>query len=46
MLGFGAIFSLQVMNFFNSIFKDGLLLLEANIQNEVASGQGFGNPAQ
>jgi len=43
MVAFGAVFSLQVMSFFNDVFKEGLLVLETNIQNETASGQGFGS---
>jgi len=46
MVGFGALFSLQIMKFFDDVFKDGLTLLETNIQTEVASGQGFGGPGQ
>lgn len=42
MLTFGAIFALQVMGFFNDVFRDGLRGLEGNMQKEVATGQGFG----
>jgi hypothetical protein len=46
MLAFGALFSLQIMKFFNDVFRDGLVQLETNIQNEVASGQGYGGAGQ
>ncbi len=46
MLAFGAIFALQVTNFFNDVFKEGLTGLEDTIQSEIATGSGFGNEAQ
>ena len=42
MVAFGALFSLQIMKFFNDVFRDGLLQLENNVQTEMASGQGYG----
>lgn len=42
MLAFGAIFSIQVVKFFNDVFKDGLKELEGEIQTEVETGSGFG----
>lgn len=41
MVAFGAIFSLQVVKFFNDIFRDGLTGLEGNISQESRSGAGF-----
>ena len=41
MVAFGAIFSLQVVKFFNDIFRDGLRGLETNISRESRSGPGF-----
>lgn len=46
MVAFGALFSLQIMKFFDDVFKDGLVQLEDNIQIEMASGQGFGGAGQ
>ena len=43
MVGMGALFSIQVTRFFNDIFKDGLIGLEKNIAQEMATGQGFGD---
>lgn len=42
MVAFGAIFSLQIMTFFNEIFREGLRGLEGNVQEEMATGRGFG----
>lgn len=42
MVAFGAIFSLQIMKFFNDIFREGLQGLEGNVQEEMATGRGFG----
>ena len=42
MVAFGAIFSLQIMTFFNDIFREGLKGLEGNVQTEMSTGQGFG----
>ena len=41
-LAFGAIFSIQVVKFFNDVFKDGLKELETEVQAEVETGSGFG----
>lgn len=38
---FGAIFSMEVVKFFNGVFEQGLLGLEKNVQREVATGRGF-----
>lgn len=43
MVAFGAIFSLQIMKFFNDIFREGLTGLEKNVETEMATGQGFGS---
>lgn len=45
MIGFGALLSLQIVKFFDDVFKDGLTGLERNIQSEVQTGQGFGGNA-
>lgn len=45
MIAFGAVFSLQIVKFFNDIFRDGLQGLERNVQLEVQTGQGFGGNA-
>lgn len=42
MLAFGAVLSLEIVKFFNDIFRDGLQGLERNVQLEVQTGQGFG----
>ena len=42
MVAFGAIFSLQIMKFFNDIFREGLIGLEGNVEREMATGEGFG----
>ena len=41
MVAFGAIFSLQIMKFFNDVFREGLVGLEKNVETEMQSGQGF-----
>lgn len=46
MVAFGAVFALQIVKFFNDIFRDGLIGLETNIQSEVQTGQGYGGQAQ
>ena len=46
MVAFGALFSLQIVKFFNDIFREGLQGLESNIQAEVQTGQGFGGNAE
>lgn len=46
MVAFGALFSLQIVKFFNDIFREGLQGLETNIQAEVQTGQGFGGNAE
>ena len=43
MVAFGAIFSLQITKFFNDVFREGLRGLEGNVQEEMATGRGFGN---
>lgn len=43
MVVMGAVFSLQIVGFFNGVFKDGLVDLEKNIASEMATGQGFGS---
>jgi hypothetical protein len=44
MVAFGAIFAIQIAQFFNDVFKDGLRGLERNVEAEMATGQGFGAP--
>lgn len=46
MVAFGAVFSLQIMKFFNDVFREGLRGLEGNVQEEMATGRGFGNREQ
>ncbi len=46
MLAFGAVLSLEIVKFFNDIFREGLIGLERNIQTEVQTGQGFGGGQQ
>lgn len=41
MVVFGALFSLQVVRFFNGVFQDGLSRLEGNIQSEIETGKEF-----
>jgi len=41
MVGFGALFAVQVATFFNGVFRDGFAGLERNVEREVASGQGY-----
>jgi hypothetical protein len=41
MVAMGALFSIQIAGFFNSVFKEGLAGLEKNISQEMATGQGF-----
>lgn len=41
MVAFGAIFSVQVVRFFDGVFKEGLVGLERNVQFEMSTGQGF-----
>ena len=41
LVAFGAIFSLQLVRFFNGVFQDGLQILENNIEYEVRTGEGF-----
>ena len=43
MVAMGAVFSLQIVSFFNGVFKEGLQGLEGNISQEMATGQGFGS---
>jgi len=43
MVAMGAVFSMQIAGFFNSVFKEGLQGLEKNISQEMATGQGFGD---
>ena len=43
MVAFGSIFAIQIAQFFNDVFKEGLGGLERNVQREMATGQGFGN---
>lgn len=38
----GALFSLQIVRFFNDVFRDGLTQLEGSVAGEVRSGDGFG----
>ncbi len=42
MVAFGALFSIQIVRFFNDVFQDGLKELEGEVQTEVESGSGFG----
>lgn len=41
MVAFGAVFSLQLMKFFNDVFTEGLQGLEQNIEVEMSTGQGY-----
>ncbi len=41
MVAFGAVFSLQVMKFFNDVFLEGLRDLETTVQVETQTGNGF-----
>ncbi|GEM_PF-5815102 len=41
MVAFGAIFSIQIAQFFNDVFRDGLVRLETSVESEVRTGQGF-----
>lgn len=41
MVGFGAVFALQIAKFFNDVFRDGLTGLENNVQTEMQTGKGF-----
>ena len=46
MVAFGAIFSIQVVRFFNDVFKEGLTGLEQNIESEMTTGAGFSGNAR
>ena len=41
LLAFGAIFSMQLVSFFNGVFQDGLSELEGNVEIEVRTGERF-----
>ena len=41
MVVFGAIFSMQIVRFFDGVFKEGLVGLERNIEAEMQTGAGF-----
>lgn len=41
MVVFGAIFSMQVVRFFNGVFNEGLVGLERNVEAEMQTGAGF-----
>jgi len=41
LLAFGAVFSLQLVSFFNGVFQEGLTELEGNVEAEVRTGQRF-----
>ncbi|MBI4404916.1 MAG: hypothetical protein HY537_12180 [Deltaproteobacteria bacterium] len=41
MVAFGALFSIQMVAFFNGIFREGLTDLERNVSREVATGVRF-----
>jgi len=41
LLAFGAVFSMQLVSFFNGVFQDGLVKLEENIEIEARTGEGF-----
>lgn len=41
MVAVGAVFSIQVVRFFNDVFKEGLQGLERNIETEMTTGSGF-----
>ena len=41
MVVFGAIFSMQIVGFFDGVFKEGLVGLERNIEVEMQTGAGF-----
>jgi Flp pilus assembly pilin Flp len=43
MVGFGAVLAIQIGNYLNGVFKEGLQGLEKNVQSEMATGKGFGN---
>ncbi|MBI1859303.1 MAG: hypothetical protein HYR96_00080 [Deltaproteobacteria bacterium] len=42
MVAFGSVFAIQIAQFFQGVFADGLKGLEKNVQTEIATGQGFG----
>ena len=42
MVAFGSVFAIQIAQFFQGVFSDGLKGLEKNVQGEMATGQGFG----
>jgi hypothetical protein len=44
LVAFGALFSLQLVRFFNGVFQEGLVSLEKNIEIEARTGQGFVQP--
>ncbi|NBX82667.1 hypothetical protein EBQ90_06215 [bacterium] len=41
LVAFGAVFSMQLVGFFNGVFKEGLLNLEKNIEIEARTGEEF-----
>lgn len=41
LLAFGAVFSMQLVSFFNGVFQEGLVKLEENIEIEARTGEGF-----
>lgn len=41
LVAFGAIFSAQLVSFFNGVFGEGLQVLEKNIEIEVRTGEKF-----
>ena len=43
MVAFGAIMSIQIAQFFNGVFLEGMAGLERNVEREVATGEGFRN---
>lgn len=43
MVAFGSIFAIQIAQFFQGVFQDGLSGLERNVEREMATGQGFGS---
>lgn len=43
MVAFGSIFAIQIAQFFQGVFQEGLGGLERNVEREMSSGQGFGS---
>ncbi|NBX93023.1 MAG: hypothetical protein EBQ85_07325 [Proteobacteria bacterium] len=41
LLAMAALFSVKIIGFFNDVFKEGLTVLEGNVEVEARTGQGF-----